>query len=483
MGKLIVIGLDGLSAEWVNAWQEQLPNLKYMMDRGISGTLKSITQPVTPAAWTSIITGQDQGHFGFTDFIYRKSRAYTDIGFVHSKKINTATIFKLVSEHHKKAWSIGVPISYPPVEIKDGGSLACFMAPNHTGKITSPPAFKDELTHFLASPLVLDVTIDEHDVDYMELKHKIHAMDQQRFDILAYVMEQKEWDLIFGVCMGTDRIGHYYVEFQEESHERYDANNAYKTAIKDHYQYCDHRLGEVLKQLDDDCNLIVLSDHGMQQLDAKFNINDWLIERGYLVLQQPLQGTSGLFQAPIDWGKSCAWASGYGGQIYFNTQIRNEHGFIAEHELDGYIDKMAAELQTYFDELSIELELYTADELFSGEHKQDCPHLCLKINDYKILTSDRIGHTEFITSIKELGRDGGAHSADGFIAMVGPDIPAAGTFDDMNIYDVAPSILDLLHVPKPLDWEGRILHAIGENVYTDAEEAELTNRLKALYLD
>ncbi|MFD1989980.1 alkaline phosphatase family protein [Paenibacillus nicotianae] len=483
MQKLIVIGLDGLSAEWVNQWIDDLPNLKKIINNGISGKLKSIIQPVTPAAWTSIITGKDQGHFGFTDFIYRKGTSYNDIGFVHSKKITIPTIFNMLSQHHKKVWTLGVPVSYPPVYIPNGGSLSCFMAPQSSGKITSPEELKKEIIEYLQEDIVLDVVIDEKAVDYHQLQKDILHMDEQRFNTLDYIFKHKEWDLLFTVFMGTDRIGHYFVEFQDDQHPRYDKNNEYKNVIWEHYKYCDQRIGELLDQLDDQTNIMILSDHGMQKLERKFNINDWLIQKGYLVLNQNTNTITSLAQASIDWEKTIAWASGYGGQIYLNTRELGGFGTTDNEQYNMYLEQISEQLINYFNDMNIDIELYTGSELFTGDQKDKCPDLCLQIDDYRTLTSDRIGNPDLFTESKKLGKDGGAHAINGFIAFAGPQIKQNGVYDDMNLYDIAPTILNLFQVPVPNHFEGRILHAVEDEIYSAEDEEELVNRLKALYLD
>lgn len=56
--------------------------------------------------------------------------------------------------------------------------------------------------------------------------------------------------------------------------------------IPEYYLWLDEQIGSVLELLDKDTAVLVVSDHGAQHLDSGFVVNEWLADRGLLVLNQ-----------------------------------------------------------------------------------------------------------------------------------------------------------------------------------------------------
>lgn len=485
MSRVLVIGLDGLSPDLVESWLPELPNLRELRERGISGRLESIIQPVTPAAWTAMISGRNPGHFGFTDFTCRQGKSPTDFRLVHSGMVRLPTLATFLPQAGLRALLVGVPVSYPPLQIAQGVCVSCFMAPSLKAGITFPPALQPEILAQTTAPYLLDVSLAETpQIERSELARRIRELDRQRFDIAGYLMQSRPWDLLFLVCMGTDRVGHYFMRFQDPRHGRYDADARYRDVIRDHYRYCDERIGELVAGAGSDTVVIVVSDHGLQRLDGKVNLNDWLISNGYLALSAPLETLTPLKKAPVDWGRTRAWAHGYGGQIYLNVQGREPQGSVPPAEVDALLGELERGLQglCHPDGRALRAETIRRQDLYSGPRSDDCPDLFVQWEGLRYTTSDLLGHRTLVQPVQELGPDDAAHAPAGFFAMAGPSIPRAGVFAAAHLLDIAPTILDVLGVALPPDLDGHPLHRV-EPVYSADDEAELTSRLNTLYLE
>ncbi len=486
MTRVLVIGLDALSPDLVARWRPELPNISRLMQNGIHGPLQSITQPITPAAWTAMISGRNPGHFGFTDFTYRVGNAYTDFRLVHSRVIRVPTLYTLLAEAGRRVLAVGVPISYPPLDIPNGVSVSCFMAPSLGKPIVHPPGLQAELLAQTSSPYILDASLpdDTREVDRDDLLARIREMDRQRFDIAGHLVGGTDWDLLFMVAMGTDRVGHYFMRFLDPAHGRYDQDPRYANAIRDHYRYCDERVGELVRRAGPDTVVMVVSDHGIQRLDGKVNLNQWLADQGYLCLEQPLDRPTPLSKAPVDWSRTRAWARGWGGQIYLNVQGREPQGCVPPAEIESLLTELEAGLKglAAADGRPLQVTTIRRRDIYSGEHAERCPDLFVQVDGLRYLTSDQVGHPRLITPITELGADDASHAPAGFLAMAGPQVPALGRFEALDILDVAPTVLSLLGVPAPADLDGRPVH-VEDDVYSDEDEAELTSRLRTLYLE
>lgn len=486
MNRVLVIGLDGLCPDLVEQWALELPHLRGLMERGIYGPLESSVPPVTPVAWTSMISGLGPGHFGFTDFMARTGKDYNTFKLVNSRMVRVPTLFTLLPAARRRVMAIGVPISYPPIAIPGGVCVSCFMVPALENGVTYPPDLQTELLAQTSSPYLLDVSVGgATTVDYADLRQRIKELDRQRFDIALHLMKTRPWDLLFMVCMGTDRIGHYFMHFNDVDHKRHDPDPRHHDAIREHYRYCDERIGELIEQAGPDTVVGVVSDHGLQRLDGKISLNGWLESHGYLHLSKPLAGPTRIESAPVDWSRTRAWARGYGGQIYLNVRGREPSGCVDPAESGRLVEELAGHLKEGLTDLNgerLQVEAIRHDEVYHGKFADNLPDLVIRVEDFRYLSTDQIGVQHIVGPAT--GMDMASHAPLGFLAFAGPGIPTQGRFAALNLLDVMPTVMDLLGAALPDELDGRPIHkSLEESPYSVDDEARLINRLRALYMD
>ncbi|HEY7200953.1 MAG TPA: alkaline phosphatase family protein [Candidatus Dormibacteraeota bacterium] len=484
MSRVLVVGLDALDPRLVTGWLPELPNLRRLTEAGISGPLRSVVQPVTPAAWTAMVTGRNQGHFGFTDFLYRPSADYR-LDLVHSGAVRCQRLWDLAAPARSVA--VGVPVGYPPVAIPGGVSLSCFMAPSLDRPIASPPELQAELLAATSRPYLLDVAVEAGERDRDALAAELIELDRQRFDIALHLMRTRAWELLFLVCLGTDRVGHYFMRYQDPAHRRHPGPDRHGETMLRHYRYCDERLGHVLEAAGPDTAVLVVSDHGMQRLDGRVFLNRWLIERGHLRLAEAPPGPLGIRAARVDWAATRAWASGYGGQVHVNVRGREPAGIVPEERVDELCREIAEGLRELRgpEGERLSLETFLGSHLFDGPYAGRCPDLCVQFDDLRWLASDRVDAGPVVEPLAAEGIDDGSHAPLGWFAMAGPGIPAAGRYEAVHLLDVAPTILDLLGAPVP-ELDGQPVHRAEPAIaspYEEGDAAVLTNRLQKLYLE
>ena len=117
----------------------------------------------------------------------------------------------------------------------------------------------------------------------------------QAFDDRAQVIlnriDAKQWDLLVGVIESTDRVQHMMWRLIDPTHPMYDAALAAKfgDSIERVYRRADEFVGEVLRHIDADTTVLIVSDHGFHSWRKAVNLNTWLVQQGYMVLkgQQP----------------------------------------------------------------------------------------------------------------------------------------------------------------------------------------------------
>ncbi len=495
MTRVLVVGLDGFDWELASRWMGELPTLAELVARGAHGPLESIVQPVTPPAWTSMVSGRSPGHFGFTDFTARQPGTYARRRLVHSGMVRADTVFELADRAGLRTTALSVPVSYPPRPRRQGSVLACIMAPGPDRGVTQPPALRERLLALTPGPLLFDAAITDDDVagDRDALLAKLTRLDDQRFDIATALARQDGWDLLFLVCPGTDRVAHYFLHHADERHVSYQPDERYADAVLAHYRHCDRRLGELLDAAGrdtagQDTVVLVASDHGVQRLDGKLNLNDWLARKGYLKLDGGSGGSGGprpLAEAPVDWAATRAWAHGFGGQVFLNRRGSYPAGWLDERAAEATIADLAGDLAELADDdgKPVEVEVLRGDDLFDGPFRRLCPDLCLQLDGLRLLTRNSVGNPRLVT--RAVGGDGdvASHTLSGFLSISGPGVPDSGRCDGLSIYDVAPTVLELLGVGGGEDMEGVSLLSELAEAYSGDDQAILSSRLQALYLD
>ncbi len=67
---VLLIGLDGADFSILRPLMDQggMPFLKSFIQSGVSADLRTIIPPLTPPAWTSLVTGCRPGRHGVFDF-------------------------------------------------------------------------------------------------------------------------------------------------------------------------------------------------------------------------------------------------------------------------------------------------------------------------------------------------------------------------------------------------------------------------------
>ncbi len=483
--KVVMIGLDGLNPDLVYQWKGELPNLSKLMEEGIHGNIKSTVPPITPQAWSCILTGKNPGHFGYWDFTYRDDYSYGQSELVNSRVRDERvdTIYEILSGYNKKVAIINVPVTYPPPEIPGGYSISSFMTPSLNKEFTHPASLKKEIEKIIGQYIIDASTSDMNfrQMDKEVVLKRIYDMDKQRFELTKYFIKEKKCDFVFTVIMGTDRMPHLFYRYFDKNHRRYTPNPKYGSALKNHYKFCDESMGEILNLVDEDTVMIVTSDHSVQKLDGRINLNEWLVKEGYMKLRKRPERPTSLMQVDIDWSQTKAWATGFTGQLYLNLKGRESQGIVDSQDYERLLDELAEKLKAITDEKgeSLDTKVYKRKDIHSGEYAKFGPDLFVYFDNCYWNISELIGYDSIYSYDTPKGPDDGGHGPFGFFAMAGKGVPKRGKVSDADLLDIAPTILHLFGVTIPQDMEGKVLTK-KESVYSKEDEDEIRERLSRL---
>jgi sulfate adenylyltransferase len=457
--RVVVLGLDCADPALVfDRWKADLPNLGALAARGVHGPLRSCDPPVTVPAWSCMMASRDPGELGIYGFRNRRSRAYDDTFFANASAVKEKRAFEILSDLGKRVITLGVPGTYP-VKALNGIQVGCFLAPDTSAPYTHPPEFKAEIERVVGR-YALDLD-DPRSPDRDAVLARIYDMTDKRFRLAEHLATTQSFDFLMMVEMGPDRIHHGFWRHFDAAHPGYRKGNPHENAVRDYYKYLDHRVGELVKLLDEDTTVLVVSDHGAQACLGGVAINEWLLDNGWLVLSGPRPATpTPLSKLPVDWARTRAWAEGgYDARVWCNVRGREPKGCIEPSELDATVRALAESLRAIPgpDGKPLATKTLLPSETYAGAAGVP-PDLLVYFDDLRFRAVATVGHGTIHPAEGEGGVDDAGHARDGIFLMAGPGVAARGRrLDDLSIYDVGPTVLHLLDAPVPAEMRGRVI--------------------------
>ncbi|MCX6623267.1 MAG: alkaline phosphatase family protein [Acidobacteria bacterium] len=131
----------------------------------------------------------------------------------------------------------------------------------------------------------------------------------------------------------------YFSSIDQDSHMFFGKHDG---ELLETYRAVDLAIGEVMASGKYD-DLIVMSDHGFAPFDRGVNLNTWLLEQGYLVLDDPRNtGPDELF-AHVDWSRTRAYALGLN-CLYLNLAGREKHGIVQPADAATLLEEIRGKL-------------------------------------------------------------------------------------------------------------------------------------------
>jgi len=457
--KVLVIGLDAAPPELVfKTFYEKLPNLRHLMENGIYARMTSAHPPITIPAWMVMVTSKKMGKLGLYGFRHRKPGTYNDIWIAHSLAVKEKTVWDILSEHKKQVIVIGVPPTYPPKPV-NGYLISCFITPTTKKDYTYPKELKREIEELVGEYLI-DVEFRTEQKD--RLLKQLYEMTEKRFRVIEYLMTHKPWNFFIFVEIGVDRIQHAFWKFFDKQHHLYQPGNKYENVIKKYYQLIDEKIGKLLKFIDNDTVVIVVSDHGAKRMKGAFCINEWLIKKGYLTLKKQPEKVVSLEEAEVDWSKTKVWGwGGYHARVFFNIKGREPRGVIEPEKYQSFRKQLIEEITTIRGPNSEQWDtkVYTPEELYP-RGRGDYPDLTVYFDDLSWRSAGTIGHNKLYLSENDKGPDDAVHSHHGIFILYDPNQKIGKRIPDIDILDVAPTILKIMDIPIPSDLEGHIIKEV-----------------------
>lgn len=510
--KVFVLGLDGATWDLLRPLMREgaMPTLARLAEQGVSGTLHSVFPPLSPVAWTGVMTGKNSGKHGVFEFL---EYAHDPLnGRVNSSRsIKAELVWEIAGRHGKSTVAGGVPMSYPPRKAP-GFYLGDFLSPANAPDFASDPAIFAELERAVGPYQPWNTSVHDGGRE-AEAVGELHQFLEHHLKAVQFLVGCREWDLFMFDLMATDRAQHELWHVWDASHPARRGREAVldplQAACRAFWTRLDQGLEEILATLPADTAVILMSDHGFGPIDSYVNFNVWLLKQGYMTLQDTLYvrqkrwfyehgvtpqwlyekmvklgladqrvsrfrgkqtsllerlGESVfLSRRHIDWSRTRAYAQGNFGQIFLNLKGRQPQGCVSPEDAPALLADMKAELMELTnpaDGSPLVERVYERDDLYHGPQSYLAPDLTVVLRDWRFRT---IGLHDFTTNqlISPAFGPTGDHRMEGIFVGLGPAFrPGSELPADADLLDIAPTVLHLLGVPVPADMDGRVLTEI-----------------------
>ncbi len=419
--RVAFFGIDGVPHSLIADNPEEFENLNAIADEGSSGAIDSIVPPESSACWPSLTTGVNPGETGVYGFQDRETDSYeTYVPMGHD--VQATRVWDRVQSAQRQATVMNVPVTFPPQENVQR-MVSGFLSPG-VDRASEPAEFRKFLE---ANDYKIDVNAKlGHSEDKSEFIEDAHETLDARFEAFKHYIEEDDWDLFFGVFMTTDRVNHFLFE-------HYERDGEYKEEFLDFYRQVDEYLGRLRELLPDDVTMMVASDHGFTTLDYEVHLNEWLRQEGWLSYEDDDHSEL----ADID--DDTRAYSLIPGRFYLNLEGREPRGSVPEDEYEAVRKELKEELESLEgpDGRPVADFVETKESAFRGSHDEIAPDLTVVPNHGFDLKAGFKGSEDVFGT----GPRNGMHSFENACLFVDdPDV----RIEDVDLYDIAPTILDLL---------------------------------------
>ena len=455
--RVMVIGLDCAEPQLVfDRWLDRLPNIRSIVQQGAYGPLRSCDPPITVPAWAVMTSSKKPGTLGVYGFRNRADHSYDKHVIANSTAIKVDRVWDILSRQGKQVILIGIPQTFPPMPV-NGILVADFLTPDIKADYTYPTEFKHEVAKVVGEYL-LDVR--EFRSDKKEaILNEIFEMTRKRFALARYLLTEKEWDYFMMVEIGVDRIQHAFWAYMDKTHRNYCPGNPFENAIFDYYQFVDAQIGELLKVADKDTTVFIVSDHGAQKMEGSVCVNEWLIREGYLTLFERPSVPTPFAKLNVDWSKTKAWGDGgYYSRISLNVRGREPSGIVEPSEYESLRTELIAKLEAIPDQNGqpIGTKVFRPEELYQQRNGVP-PDLMVYFGNLAWRSAGTVGRSSIYTFENDTGPDDANHGQYGIFIVRPPAAKNGLKLRDLEIQDIAPTILKILGVPIPSDMEGKVI--------------------------
>jgi len=492
--RTLLLGLDGVCRPVLDPLCRDgiTPTVADLLERGTNAALTSQLPPWTPSAWPSLYTGVNPGKHGVYGFLTFEGYEWDVVNASH---VREHALWELLDYHGVSSVVVNVPVTAPAATI-DGAIVPGYVAPE------SPPGYPggivSELDEELGGYSVYGPLDTPGEVDLASVAE--HA--RTRGDAFRLLVDRYDPEFGFLEFQQTDTVFHNRPTDRE--------------AVETVFGAVDDTIADVIDDCDPD-DVVIVSDHGIGPYDGEeIRVNECLRECGFVtgtvdgegmpswdaIARQRLQNDDptatsgtleratasaaklgltsqringvleplGLAEVVADLVPTDAIRAGTeqvdfpASRAYMRSRIelgvrinlagREPDGVVAPENYETVrtelIDALSG-LDTPAGEPAFD-RVAPREAVFSGPYVEAAPDVVVVPAGFDhflngSLLGDRFGSP----------REPWNHKREGIVAAAGDGVDGTAALDAPHLFDVAPTVLSLLGIPRSDRMDGEVL--------------------------
>ncbi|HTG30423.1 MAG TPA: alkaline phosphatase family protein [Methylomirabilota bacterium] len=281
---VVVIGVNGMELDVIRPLllKGAMPNLEHVINNGAYGKLRTVSAPNCPRVYSTIFTSTDPDEHGVTGFLVGGITANTNM-------LKEEPIWSVLSRNDVTVGMANVPATFPVMPVngymisgmltrgkncEDGVLCAPKLSDVTGGDAVYPRTLQPELLKNVGDfyidcermPGASDLKGREKEVIDKWLD-KVQLIRDEQTKLFDYLLTKHPTDFAMLGQSCEDRTGHWLYPIAPYN-VGYNAsiNSVRVEAFPDQYIAFDKVLGSILKHVDDNTYVIILSDHGIKPL-------------------------------------------------------------------------------------------------------------------------------------------------------------------------------------------------------------------------
>jgi predicted AlkP superfamily phosphohydrolase/phosphomutase len=282
--RVVVVGVNGMELDVIRPLlvKGEMPNLAKVIKNGAYGKLRTVDAPNCPRVYSTLFTSTRPDENGVTGFIVGGITANTNM-------LKQEPIWSILSKNGASVGMANVPATFPVMPVngymisgmltrgkncEDGVLCAPKLSEVQGGEPVYPATMKAELLKNVGDfyvdcermPSAEQLRGHETEVIDAWLK-KVDVIRQQQTQLFDYLLNNHPTDFTWLAQSCEDRVGHWLYPIAPYNAGYNPKINSVRTeAFPNQYIAFDKVLGTILKHVDDNTYLIIVSDHGIKPL-------------------------------------------------------------------------------------------------------------------------------------------------------------------------------------------------------------------------
>jgi predicted AlkP superfamily phosphohydrolase/phosphomutase len=450
------------------------------------GVSESVLPPVTCPNWKCYASSKSPGSHDV--YWWEKvNRETLEIDVPDSRSFTASELWDYLNDEDVDAGVINLPMSYPPREIERfmiaGGPRS------REEDYTSPGDLEEDIEQrfgYRVHPR--NVVTSNQDESGVEATHELIGC---RFETAEALLEERDIEFLHLTIFHLNVLQHYYWNGEP---------------VKRAWELIDDRIGRFL---DDGHTIFLMSDHGCDEIQEVFHVNEWLSAEGYLSLETTAADylmKTGITQERI---------AGLVRSLGLESRIRK---YVPRRLVDRFPDEEGIKRDSKFEKLDRDQSVAIASgqglvylllDPDSSQYDAVRTEIISKLADLEtqrgtpvateihegeaiypegdplfrpdiifeqgpgIHTSGAVGKGEIIA---DPGRWAAENIRDGLFLAHGPNVEPKGDIGKISILDIAPSVLYAMDLAIPEDFEGTPVPAVNTNRDAVTKRSPLPDR-------